>query len=63
ATESNIKSYYVTELAQMAIGESPSLNILNNAKSLQKQVIKKISKNPNILAEHYIIKDGKISRL
>ncbi|MFX1460982.1 MAG: heterodisulfide reductase-related iron-sulfur binding cluster, partial [Promethearchaeota archaeon] len=63
ATESNIKSYYVTELAQMAIGESPSLNILNNAKSLQKQIIKKISKNPNILAEHYIIKDGKISRL
>ncbi|MFX1586334.1 MAG: (Fe-S)-binding protein [Promethearchaeota archaeon] len=63
ATESNIKSYYVTELAQMAIGESPSLNILNNAKSLQKQVIKTISKNPNILAEHYIIKDGKISRL
>ncbi len=63
ATERNIKSYYITELAQMATGESSSLNILNNAKTLQKQVIKTISKNPNVLAEHYIIKDGKICRL
>ena len=63
ATERNIKSYYITELAQMATGESPSLTILNNAKKLQKQVIKTISKNPNVLKEHYIIKDGKISRL
>lgn len=63
ATEKNIKSYYITELAQMAIGESPSLNILGNAKNLQTQVIKRISENPNILTEHYILKKGKTLRL
>ncbi len=63
ATERNIKSYYATELAQMAIGESPEFKILENAKMLQKQVIKTISENPNILTERFIIKNGKVSRL
>ena len=63
ATEKNIESYYVTELAQLAIGESPSQNILKNAKKLEKQVIKTISTNPNVLKERYIIKDGNIIRL
>ncbi|MBY9014052.1 MAG: (Fe-S)-binding protein [Candidatus Lokiarchaeota archaeon] len=63
ATERNIKSYYITELAQMATGEKPSLKILENAEKLQKHVIKTISKNPNIILGQYIIKDGKICRL
>ena len=63
ATEKNIESYYVTELAQLVIGESPSQNILKNAKKLEKQVIKTISTNPNVLKERYIIKDGNIIRL
>jgi Fe-S oxidoreductase len=63
ATEKNIKSYYITELAQLATGERPSLNILENTKNLQKQIMQTISKNPNIIAERYIIKDGKIIRL
>ncbi|MFX1498046.1 MAG: (Fe-S)-binding protein [Promethearchaeota archaeon] len=63
AIERNIKSYYITELAQIAIGEKPSFKILNHAKNLQQQVMKTISKNPKILVEHFIIKDGKINRL
>ena len=63
ATERNIESYYITELAQIATGESPSRKILENAKKLEKQVIKTISKNPKLIAERYIIKNGKISRL
>ena len=63
ATEKNIKSYYVTELAQMAIGETPSFKILENARTLQQQVIKKLSENPNILKDRYIIKSGKINCL
>jgi Fe-S oxidoreductase len=63
ATEKNIKSYYVTELAQLAIGESPSQNILNNAKKLERHVIETMSTNPNVLKERYIIKDGNIVRL
>ncbi len=62
ATERNIKSYYITELAQMAIGEHPSLNILDNTNNIQKQIMKTISKNPNVIAERYIIKNGKICR-
>ncbi|MHA2393124.1 MAG: (Fe-S)-binding protein [Promethearchaeota archaeon] len=63
ATEKNIKSYYITELAQLATGERPTLNILENMKKLQKQIIQTISKNPNVISERYIIKDGKITHL
>ncbi len=63
ATQKNIKSYYITELAQIATGENPSLKIVENAKSLQKHIIKAISKNPDMLVGHYIIKDGNICRL
>ena len=63
ATERNIKSYYITELAQLATGERPSLNILDNTKKLQKQIMQTISKNPNIIKERYTMKDGKILRL
>jgi len=63
ATERNINSYYITELAQMAIGETPPLKILENTKNLNNQIMKIISKNPKLIAERYIIKNGKISRL
>jgi heterodisulfide reductase subunit D len=62
ASEKNIKSYYITELAQMAIGETPSLKIIENARKLEKQVMKTISENPNVLSELYVIRDGKIHR-
>jgi Fe-S oxidoreductase len=63
ATERKIKSYYITELAQMATGEDPTLNIIHNTKKLQKQIMETISKNPNVIADRYIIKEGKIHRL
>jgi Fe-S oxidoreductase len=63
ATEKSINSYYITELAQMATGETPPLNILKNTENLNKQVMKTIAKNPKLLTEKYIIKNGKINRL
>lgn len=63
ATEKSINSYYITELAQMAIGEKPPLNILENTENLNKQVMKTITKNPKLLTEKYKIKNGKINRL
>jgi len=63
ATQRDIKSYYITELAQLAIGESPQQKILENTKNLQNRIIQTISTNPKILSERYIIKDGKIHRL
>jgi len=62
ATERNIHSYYITEVAQMAIGETPPLKIIDNTKNLNNQIMKTISKNPNLIAERYLIKNGKISR-
>lgn len=63
ATENNIKSYYITELAQIATGERPTINILENMKNLQKKIIQTISKNPSIISERYVIKHGKIVHL
>ncbi len=63
ATENNINSYYITELAQMAIGETPALKILENTRNLNKQIMKTLSKNPKLIAERYAIKNGKISLL
>ena len=63
ASENNIQSYYITELAQMAIGETPKLKILENAKRLETQVMKTIRENSNILSDKYIIQGGKIHRV
>ncbi|MFW9972623.1 MAG: (Fe-S)-binding protein [Candidatus Odinarchaeota archaeon] len=63
AIEKNIKSYYITELAQMAIGETPPLKIFENSENLQNQVMKTMKDNPNLLKEKYIIKNGEINRL
>jgi len=61
--ERNIKSYYITELAQMVIGETPSLTIPENTRKVQRHVAKTISENPNLLVDRYIIKNGKIIHL
>jgi Fe-S oxidoreductase len=63
ATERNINSYYITELAQMAIGEKPPLKILENTNKLNKQIMNSITKNPILITEKYTMKNGKISRL
>ena len=63
ATERNINSYYITELAQIAIGETPQLKILENTEKLNKKIIKKLSENPKLITEKYIIKNGEIKRL
>ena len=63
ATEKNINSYYITELAQMAIGENHPLNILEDTENINKQIMQTMSKNPKLLTEKYIIKNGKINRL
>ncbi|MFX1554769.1 MAG: (Fe-S)-binding protein [Promethearchaeota archaeon] len=63
ALEKKINSYYITELAQMAIGETPSLKILENSESLNNQVMKTMKENPKLLMEKYIIKNGEITHL
>ncbi|MBN1800543.1 MAG: (Fe-S)-binding protein [Candidatus Lokiarchaeota archaeon] len=60
AIKRNIKSYYITELAQMAIGETPTLKIIESKKKTDAKLIKTVMENPKILSEKYIIKNGKI---
>ena len=63
ALDKNIESYYVTELAQMAIGEKPLHNIVEASDQIYKSIYKKIKANPHLLAERYVIKNGEIKRI
>ena len=63
ALSKNIESYYITELAQMAIGEKPYHKIVETSKQIESYLFKKIGENPNLIKERYIIKNGKIKRI
>lgn len=63
ASDKNIESYYVTELAQMAIGEKAAHNIVKASEQIKKSIFNKIKENPHLLAERYVIKNGEIKRI
>ncbi len=60
AEEQNIEVYYITELAQMAIGEKPLHRLKEMKNQLTKNIITKVSENPGILKQKYIIKNGEV---
>jgi Fe-S oxidoreductase len=60
AEEQNIEVYYITELAQMAIGEKPLHRLKEMKNQLTKNIIKKITENPEIWKQKFIIKNGEI---
>ncbi|MFX1256686.1 MAG: (Fe-S)-binding protein [Promethearchaeota archaeon] len=61
ALSKNIESFYVTELAQMAIGEKPYRKIIEISNQFESYLVKKIRENPNLIRERYILKNGKIT--
>jgi len=63
ALSKNIESYYITELAQMAIGEKPYHKILETSNQFESYLVRKIRENPNLIRKRYIIKNGKITRI
>jgi len=63
ASEKNIKSYYITELAQMAIGEKVEAKIPELTHQIKGHLVKKIKENPKIVTERYIIKNGKMQQI
>lgn len=63
AMEKNIETYYITELAQMAIGENPPHRIVEVTNRTIELMAKKIVENPGLIKDKYIIKNGKIHRL
>lgn len=63
ASDKNIESYYVTELAQMAIGEKAAHTIVEASEQIKKAIFNKIRENPCLLTERYIIKNGEIKQV
>ncbi|TFG30239.1 MAG: (Fe-S)-binding protein [Promethearchaeota archaeon] len=63
ASIKNIESYYITELAQMAIGEKPSHQIVNTIKQMENHLFKKVGENPTLMTDRYLLKNGKIVRI
>ena len=63
AKEKNVDSYYITELAQMAIGEKVVPKIPELTYEIKGHLIKKIKENPNIVKDRFIVKEGKIKQL
>jgi len=63
ASEMGIDTFHVIELAQMAIGEMPAHRINETLKNTMGAVMEKIGKNPDIMTDKYIMRNGQIQRL
>jgi Fe-S oxidoreductase len=63
AAEMGLDTFHVIELAQTAIGETPSHCINETLKSTMGLVMKKMKENPNIMTDRYVARNGKIQRL
>ena len=63
ASEKNIDSYYITQLAQMAISEKVVPNAPELTHQIKGHLIKKIKENPRIVQDRYTVKNGKIQQI
>lgn len=63
AAEHNLETYYVSELAQMAVGEKPPHRIEEILNGLAENMMKKVSENEELLTKRYVIKNGEIKPL
>lgn len=63
AAKKKIGTFYITELAQLAIGEKISHRILESLEEVQNHVIRKILDNPSIMSDRYIMKNGTLKKI
>ncbi len=63
AAKKKIGAFYITELAQLAIGEKISHRILESMEEIQNLVFKKVLDNPNIFTDRYVMKNGDLKKL
>jgi Fe-S oxidoreductase len=63
AAEMGIDTFHVIELAQMAIGETPTHRINETLGNTMGVVMKKMGENPSIMTDRYVAKGGKIQRV
>ncbi|MFX1409516.1 MAG: heterodisulfide reductase-related iron-sulfur binding cluster, partial [Promethearchaeota archaeon] len=59
----NIETYHIIELVQIAIGEKPPHRIIEVSEKFNELIENTISKNPDLLNQKYLIKNGKIKRI
>ena len=63
ASNKKIETYYITELAQMAIGEKIPHTQVESMEKIQNYIFKRILEDPNIMKQHGIVKNGKIIKI
>jgi Fe-S oxidoreductase len=63
AAEHNLEIFYISELAQMAIGEKPPHRIEEILNGLAENMMEKIGENEELLTKKYVIKNGEIKPL
>ncbi len=63
AAKKKIGAFYITELAQLAIGEKISHKILESMEEIQNLVIRKILDNPSIMSDKYVLLNGKLKKI
>ena len=63
SAKKNIETYYITELAQMAIGENPPHRFIEISNRLNAVMAQKIGENPSLITDKHIIKNGTVQRL
>jgi len=63
AVEQHIEVFNITELAQIAIGETPRHRITEVTNQLRLDMMKTFSENPSLLQDKYIIENGEVRKL
>ena len=63
ASEQGIDVYNITELAQIAIGETPPHRIAEATDALRANIIKTFTENPSLMTDKYTIENGKVIKL
>lgn len=63
AAEQSIDVFNITELVQMAIGETPSHRITQVTDQLRENIMKTFSENPSLFSDRYVIENGEVKKL
>jgi len=63
AADHHLEVYNITELAQMAIGETPLHRIAETTDQLRQSIMKAFTENPGMFNEKYTIENGMVKKL
>ena len=63
AAEQHMDVFNITELAQIAVGETPHHRITEVTDQLRQNMMKTFTENPSLLKDKYIIENGEVRKL